>query len=618
MKKRNNSYWEDRANLRMAQYHKDSDTTIQKITAAYDNAIKDINSDIEDIVNNYKLSGDLTDKELKRLLNTKITNPIRKLMQRILPRVESKNIRKYLISRLNAEPYKARITRLEALKQSCYINSKLVADVELRESTKLYTNTIKKAYYTNLFNIQKGLGIGFNVAQMPTETIQEILKNNWSGSHYSERIWHNTDVLANKLEEIITTGLMTGKSSRRMADELQDMTDCGKFAAERLIRTETTYISNMADMEAYEECDVDKYVFVATLDLRTSNVCREHDGKVYEVKKAIAGDNLPPLHPHCRSTTIAYFGEETLSNMERRARDPETGDTYKVPAYMDYEEWHDKFVVDRYGKDKAEAMEKMVKNKASDKEQLKRYQEILEEEAPKSLEEFQQLKYNNSKEWEELKLKYKDYKDKDLAIFTEDLPIPEDRKRHIWLGENRFLNPKKPEKGGGILKGGGHGQGAIDSMEEHYAMMEARRGIISDKKFEKAIQELGFEYKEYENGVRLGNIFGASDEDKAFKWGQAWFPSDWTEDDIYEAGQYILKVSDKKLFQVKVSKKGNVVSKIDKYAEYRGISIGVTVNYKDGEPFIGTIFPDKEFRFNKNIKEKENSYYKKGERKKEW
>lgn len=328
----------------MAQYHKDSDTTIQKITAAYDNAIKDINSDIEDIVNNYKLSGDLSDKEVKRLLNTKIPNPIRKLMQRILPRIESENIRKYLISRLNAEPYKTRITRLEALKQSCYINSKIIADVELRESTKLYTNTIKKAYYTNLFNIQKGLGIGFNVAKMPAETIQEILKNNWSGSHYSERIWHNTDVLANKLEEIITTGLMTGKSSRRMADELQDMTDCGKFAAERLIRTETTYISNMADMEAYEECDVDKYVFVATLDLRTSNVCREHDGKVYEVKKAIAGDNLPPLHPHCRSTTIAYFGEETLSNMERRARDPETGDTYKVPADMNYEEWYDKYV----------------------------------------------------------------------------------------------------------------------------------------------------------------------------------------------------------------------------------------------------------------------------------
>lgn len=55
------------------------------------------------------------------------------------------------------------------------------------------------------------------------------------------------------------------------------------------------------------------------------------------------------------------------------------------------------------------------------------------------------------------------------------------------------------------------------------------------------------------------------------------------------------------------------MAKVDKYAEYKGISIGVTFNYKDGKPFIGTIFPDKDFRFNKNIKE--NSYYKKGERK---
>lgn len=408
MRKRNNTYWEDRANLRMASYHKDSDSTIQKISNAYDNAIRDINSDIENIVNNYKLSGDLSDKELRRLLNTKIPNPIRKMMKRILPRIKNEDIRKYLISRLNAEAYKTRITRLEALKESCYLNSKLVADVELRESTKLYMNTIKKAYYTNSFDIQKGLGIGFNVAQMPDSTIQEILKNNWSGKHYSDRIWANTDILANKLEEIITSGLMSGKSSRRMAKELQDMANCSKFAAERLIRTETTYISNMAEMESYKEDGIDKYVFVATLDLRTSSVCREHDGKVYKVDEAISGENMPPLHPHCRSTTIAYLGEETLKNIERRARDPVTGKTYKVPADMNYQEWYDKFVVDRYGKDKTEAMEKMIKNKASDKNQLKRYQDILGKEAPKSLKEFQELKYNNSEEWETIKSLYRD------------------------------------------------------------------------------------------------------------------------------------------------------------------------------------------------------------------
>ena len=142
-----------------------------------------------------------------------------------------------------------------------------------------------------------------------------------------------------------------------------------------------------------------------------------------------------------------------------------------------------------------------------------------------------------------------------------------------------------PEKGGGVLNGGGHGQGAIDLMEEHYNIVMKRYNEekkkasgqkLSNKKedtFKIAFQKLGFEYKEYENGVRLGNVFGSNDKNKKLNWGQAWFPKDWTEEDIYEAGQYVLKISDKNLFDSIVVRDGNIITKIDKYAEYKGITI---------------------------------------------
>jgi len=66
--KKNNSYWNDRANLRMASYHKDSDETINKINNAYDKAIKDINEEAMDIVDDnpymdtYKLIVELMEK----------------------------------------------------------------------------------------------------------------------------------------------------------------------------------------------------------------------------------------------------------------------------------------------------------------------------------------------------------------------------------------------------------------------------------------------------------------------------------------------------------------------------------------------------------------------------
>ncbi|MBS7132323.1 MAG: minor capsid protein [Clostridium sp.] len=404
---KNNAYWTRRANLRMEEYHKNSDSTIQKISAAYDKAIKDINEDINKIFYKYQLDSGLSTTEVRELLNTKIPKKELDSIRKRIYNIQDEELKRYMMAQLNAGAYKARITRLEALKESVYINTKLAADVEINQSTKLYTDNIKKAYYSNTFDIQKGLGVGFNIAEMPIETIQEILKNNWSGKHYSKRVWYNTDVLAKQLEEVITCGLMSGKSSRRMAQELQDLTDYGKFACERLIRTETTYITNAAEMKSYKECGIDKYIFVATLDIRTSEQCRKMDREVIEVDKATAGENLPPLHPYCRSTTRAYLGESTLNDIKRRARDPETGKTYLVPADMKYQDWYDKFVVDKYGKDKTEVFEKMIKNKASDRKQFKKFKEVLGKEVPNTLKDFQDLKYNNSDEWKLTKYNYK-------------------------------------------------------------------------------------------------------------------------------------------------------------------------------------------------------------------
>lgn len=440
MKSRSNTYWKRRSNLRMESYHKDSDETIHRINNAYDKAIKDINEDINNIFYKYMLDGELSVKEARQLLNSKIPKKELDSIRSRIHGIQDKELKKYMMAQLNAESYKARITRLEALKESIYINTKLAADVEIKQSTKLYTDNIKKAYYTNLFDIQKGLGIGFNVAEMPLESIKEILKNNWSGKHYSKRIWHNTDVLAQKLEEIITSGLMSGKSSRRMALELQDQTDYGKFAAERLIRTETTYIANMAELESYKEAGIEKVIFIATLDLRTSKICRSMDGKVIKVDKLISGGNLPPLHPYCRSTTRAYF--KNMERLQRRARDSETGKFYLVPGDMSYQDWYDKFVVDKYGKDKTEVFEKMVKNKASDRKQLNKYKEVLGKESPKTLKDFQELKYNNIEEWKltnyNYKLRNKVLKSPDVVLRNSDkFEVNEDKYlRYLFDGEN--------------------------------------------------------------------------------------------------------------------------------------------------------------------------------------
>lgn len=340
---KSDTYWSNRSNKRMETYHKDSDCVILKIANAYENAIKEINQDIERMFESYAKGNGLTRSKAKRLLNAKIPNPLMEWLKKKLPTVKNEKIKKLIIQHIESKAYGARITRLEALKESIYLNLATVADAELRESEKLYTRTITKAYYLNCYDIQKGVGIGFNIATMPTEVIEEILKTNWSGIHYSDRVWRNSQVMAKKLEQVLLKGVMTGKSYRKLAIELEEMSEDGVFAAERLIRTEMTYISNRAELQAYRECGIEEYIFVATLDSRTSKPCRKMDRKRIKISDAVVGENLPPLHPWCRSTTRMGIDDEVLATMQRRARNPETGRTYLVPANMSYYEWKAQF-----------------------------------------------------------------------------------------------------------------------------------------------------------------------------------------------------------------------------------------------------------------------------------
>lgn len=406
MKTPTDSYWINRSRQRMAYYHKDADKTIAVITKAYDKAIQDIDAEIIKIFNTFSKDGKMDPAKAKRVLNQQISNPLLDIAKKIYPKLENEKVKRWLLNKMNSPAYRARITRLQALKEQIYLQSKIIADVEITASTAGYVKTMKEAYYRTMFDVQKGLGIGFEFASMSDKTIQSILKNPWSGEHFSKRIWNNTDVLAGKLTEVITAGFMSGVGIDKMANDIEYLSDMGKHAANRLVRTETTYMANSAELESYQEADIDQYIYVATLDNRTSDVCREHDRKVYSVKDSVPGENIPPLHPYCRSTTRAYFGEETLKNIQRRARDPKAGETYLVPADTSYSDWR-KSLENKYGKESIDVLEKKTKNDKADKEQYDRYKEILGKDTPKSFAAFQELKYNRLDEWEDLKGLYR-------------------------------------------------------------------------------------------------------------------------------------------------------------------------------------------------------------------
>ena len=280
------SYWERRSTELMLRLEKGTENTINSLIKVYEQATKNINKEINNIFKNFSKDSGLDKKTLIQLLNKKETEQYYKnLLEVINNNITDENIKKKLIAKYNAPAYSYRISRYQALQNNIDVELKKLANIELDITKIRYVDTIKEGYYHNIYDIQKGTGLGFSFAQMDNRTIDLMLNENWvDGGNFSKRIWNNSEKLGNYLKTNLTADTMSGKSIAKISRELADYMNVGLYNATRLVRTEVCHFANQAEMLSYEELDIDKYRFIATLDQVTCEHCAKLDNKVFKVK----------------------------------------------------------------------------------------------------------------------------------------------------------------------------------------------------------------------------------------------------------------------------------------------------------------------------------------------
>lgn len=323
------AYWEKRSIQRLTHAEKSSVQYIKKIQGIYRSAARSVVRTVKETYASYYRNDNTFSQDL-------------------LEEIEPKgNITKFLNDMAKAgldtrlpENFKGRMNRLRMLEAQLWAESKKVAVQERNISTKSYEKTLTDTYYRTIYDISNGTGINTAFSTLNQRTIDKILEANFEGSNYSERIWKNTDILANSLQDILARAVATGQSPEKTAMEVMERFNVGFSNASRLVRTETNYFENKAELESYKELGIKKFKFLATLDERTSDICRSMDGKEFSVKEAHQGINAPPLHPYCRSTIVPVV--DGFEPKERSARNGITGETENVPN-MNYSEWQKKF-----------------------------------------------------------------------------------------------------------------------------------------------------------------------------------------------------------------------------------------------------------------------------------
>ncbi len=279
------NYWEKRSTELMKRLEKGTENTINSLIQAYEQATKNINKEIITIFNKYTTDGKLTKKEAIELLNTKETKEFYNNLLKEINSIEDVDIKRKLLAKYNAPAYSYRISRYQALQNNIDVELKKLANIEQQITEIRYVDTIKEGYYHNIYDIQKGTGLGFSFAQIDNRTINLMLNENWTnGANYSKRIWKNQEKLANYLRINMSADNMSAKSIAKISKELLEFMNVGLYNATTLVRTEVNHFANEAEMLAYEELDINKYRFIATLDKVTCRHCAKLDNQVFKVK----------------------------------------------------------------------------------------------------------------------------------------------------------------------------------------------------------------------------------------------------------------------------------------------------------------------------------------------
>lgn len=341
---KNEDYWTKRkANLIYEQMDK-AEKQADKFDEIYKQSKAYLDKQINKVFDKFQRDYGLSERDARHVLkNMKDQKDLAELRKVLEARPNDPNIQR-LLADLDSPAYAYRMKRLERLNDDLDRVRESIYHSEKTGSDAFYSDLMKDSYYKATFDLQQQTGLAYSFSDLPETEIKRLRGLKWTGEAYSDRIWENTGALASSVKDELLISLMTGRSVRDTTQAIAERFGAGQNNARRLIRTESAFFHNQMELLSYEDAEITKYKFVAVLDKRTSHICQEHDNKVYDTDKAVPGVNYPPLHPWCRSTTIAHDEDIDYSKLERRARNPKTGKVEYVPADMSYNDWYSEYV----------------------------------------------------------------------------------------------------------------------------------------------------------------------------------------------------------------------------------------------------------------------------------
>ncbi len=194
-----------------------------------------------------------------------------------------------------------RYTVLKELEKQLLAQARELGHIDVGHTTKILSDVYEESFYRTAYTLDKGLKSEVNFAILKKEFVEAAVNAEFKGERFSSRIWASKENMVNSLRNKVERAMIDGTDVRKLSKEIQTTFETSAFNSKRLIFTEVARVTSEAQKKSYEESGlVQKLLWDSTLDERTSEICEERHGQLYDI------DDAPelPAHPFCRSCLI--------------------------------------------------------------------------------------------------------------------------------------------------------------------------------------------------------------------------------------------------------------------------------------------------------------------------
>lgn len=347
------SYWADRFVSEEERRDRDNRRYYSTIEKEYNKALAGLDKDIEYWLGRIAKNNDISLSGAKELLSKKELQEFKWTVEEYIQKGKENGVSGQWLKQLENASARVHIQRLEALKIQIQDRIENMYTTKDRSMEDYLCRVYKDTYYHTVFEIDKGIGsIQSSFNKLDDRKVLQIIHKPWAtdGKDFSTRIWEDKANLVNTLHTGLTQSLIRGGNLNDVANDISQFVSSKiknkKYIASRLVTTESAAYASKAQEQAYKDLSVDKYEILATLDLRTSDICQDLDGKIFDRKDYQVGVTAPPFHPNCRTVTVPWFPDD-VDTGERAARGKD-GKVGYVPQNMTYKEWYNKYVEQKF------------------------------------------------------------------------------------------------------------------------------------------------------------------------------------------------------------------------------------------------------------------------------